>query len=116
MRGRPPPSPPLDWNVPDVCFFLDRPSEMFWTREVTGLCPCLPFSPGRRSYRVTVGNKTCMFEKEKDPTVLRSPSAGKLLQYIVEDGGHICAGQPYAEIEVSHLACCHPVSQPGRCF
>ena len=69
--------------------------------------------PGRRSYRVTVGNKTCMFEKEKDPTVLRSPSAGKLLHYIVEDGGHICAGQPYAEIEVSHMACCRPVSQPG---
>ena len=42
-----------------------------------------------------------MFEKEKDPTVLRSPSAGKLLQYMVEDGGHICAGHPYAEIEVN---------------
>lgn len=42
-----------------------------------------------------------MFEKEKDPTVLRSPSAGKLLQYMVEEGGHICAGHPYAEIEVT---------------
>ncbi len=27
------------------------------------------------SYRITVGNKTCVFEKERDPTVLRSPSA-----------------------------------------
>lgn len=53
------------------------------------------------SYRITVGNKTCVFEKEKDPTVLRSPSAGKLLQYIVEDGGHIFAGETYAEIEVN---------------
>lgn len=53
------------------------------------------------SYRITVGNKTCVFEKEKDPTVLRSPSAGKLLQYIVDDGGHICAGEIYAEIEVN---------------
>lgn len=42
-----------------------------------------------------------MFEKEKDPTVLRSSSAGKLLLYLVEDGGHICAGNSYAEIEVS---------------
>lgn len=42
-----------------------------------------------------------MFEKERDPTVLRSSSAGKLLQYLVEDGGHICAGNSYAEIEVS---------------
>lgn len=53
------------------------------------------------SYRITVGNKTCVFEKEKDPTVLRSPSAGKLLQYLVEDGGHVCAGETYAEIEVN---------------
>lgn len=42
-----------------------------------------------------------MFEKEKDPTVLRSPSAGKLLQYLVEDGGHIISGETYAEIEVT---------------
>lgn len=41
-----------------------------------------------------------MFEKENDPSVLRSPSAGKLIQYIVEDGGHVFAGQCYAEIEV----------------
>ena len=42
-----------------------------------------------------------MFEKENDPSVLRSPSAGKLIQYIVEDGGHVFAGQCYAEIEVT---------------
>lgn len=33
--------------------------------------------------------------------MLRSPSAGKLLQYLVEDGGHVCAGETYAEIEVN---------------
>lgn len=41
-----------------------------------------------------------MFEKERDPTVLRSPSAGKLLQYVVSDGSHVLAGQPFTEIEV----------------
>lgn len=41
-----------------------------------------------------------MFEKENDPSVMRSPSAGKLIQYIVEDGGHVFSGQCYAEIEV----------------
>lgn len=41
-----------------------------------------------------------MFEKENDPSLLRSPSAGKLIQYTVEDGGHVFAGQCYAEIEV----------------
>ncbi|KAJ7416156.1 Acetyl-CoA carboxylase [Willisornis vidua] len=50
-------------------------------------------------YRITIGNKTCTFEKEKDPTVLRSPSAGKLLQYLVEDGGHVDKGKVFAEIE-----------------
>lgn len=55
------------------------------------------------SYRITVGNKTCVFEKEKDPTVLRSPSAGKLLQYMVDDGVHVDAGETYAEIEVTHF-------------
>lgn len=51
-------------------------------------------------YRITIGNKTCVFEKENDPSVMRSPSAGKLIQYIVEDGGHVFSGQCYAEIEV----------------
>lgn len=51
-------------------------------------------------YRITIGNKTCVFEKENDPSILRSPSAGKLIQYVVEDGGHVFAGQCFAEIEV----------------
>ncbi|XP_041854600.1 acetyl-CoA carboxylase isoform X2 [Melanotaenia boesemani] len=74
------------------------------------------------SYRITVGNKTCVFEEEKDPTILRSPSAGKLLQYIVEDGAHVFAGETYAEIEVMKMVmtltvhqsgCIHFVKRPG---
>lgn len=53
-------------------------------------------------YRVVIGNQTCVFEKENDPTLLRAPSAGKLLGYLVEDNGHVYTGQAYAEIEVSH--------------
>ncbi|KAK7925056.1 hypothetical protein WMY93_007366 [Mugilogobius chulae] len=53
----------------------------------------------RCRYRITIGNKTCVFEKENDPSLLRSPSAGKLIQYTVEDGGHVFSGQCYAEIE-----------------
>lgn len=55
-------------------------------------------------YRITIGNKTCVFEKENDPSLLRSPSAGKLIQYTVEDGGHVFSGQCYAEIEVQYVA------------
>lgn len=51
-------------------------------------------------YRIVIGNQTCVFEKENDPSLLRSPSAGKLLSFLVEDGGEVVKGQAYAEIEV----------------
>nr|XP_032635243.1 acetyl-CoA carboxylase 1 isoform X3 [Chelonoidis abingdonii] len=73
-------------------------------------------------YRITIGNKTCVFEKENDPSLLRSPSAGKLIQYVVEDGGHVFSGQCFAEIEVMKMVmtltaaesgCIHYVKRPG---
>jgi len=54
-------------------------------------------------YRVVIGNQTCVFEKENDPTILRSPSTGKLLQFLVDDGTHVFQGQAYAEIEVMKM-------------
>lgn len=54
-------------------------------------------------YRVVIDNLTCVFEKENDPTILRSPSTGKLIQFLIEDGGHVNAGQAYAEIEVMKM-------------
>ncbi|NXJ60581.1 ACACB carboxylase, partial [Rostratula benghalensis] len=71
------------------------------------------FSPSLR-YRITIGNKTCDFEKEKDPTVLRSPSAGKLLQYTVDDGGHVAEGNVFAEIEVMKIIMTLVVEESGR--
>uniref|UniRef100_A0A3Q3ABR9 acetyl-CoA carboxylase n=1 Tax=Kryptolebias marmoratus TaxID=37003 RepID=A0A3Q3ABR9_KRYMA len=73
-------------------------------------------------YRITIGNKTCVFEKENDPSLLRSPSAGKIIQYSVEDGGHVFSGQCYAEIEVMKMVmtltaaesgCIHYVKRAG---
>nr|XP_048305885.1 acetyl-CoA carboxylase 2 isoform X1 [Myodes glareolus]XP_048305892.1 acetyl-CoA carboxylase 2 isoform X1 [Myodes glareolus]XP_048305901.1 acetyl-CoA carboxylase 2 isoform X1 [Myodes glareolus]XP_048305910.1 acetyl-CoA carboxylase 2 isoform X1 [Myodes glareolus] len=66
------------------------------------------------SYRITIGNKTCVFEKENDPTVLRCPSAGKLLQYTVEDGDHVEAGSSYAEMEVMKMIMTLNVQDSGR--
>lgn len=54
-------------------------------------------------YRIVIGNQTCVFEKENDPSLLRSPSAGKLINLLVEDGAHVNKGQPYAEIEVMKM-------------
>ncbi|XP_031574256.1 acetyl-CoA carboxylase-like [Actinia tenebrosa] len=74
------------------------------------------------TYRMTIGSKTCVFQKENDPTVLRSPSAGKLINYLVEDGGHVFQGESYAEIEVMKMVmpltvpesgCVHFVKSPG---
>ncbi|XP_066459958.1 acetyl-CoA carboxylase 2 isoform X1 [Eleutherodactylus coqui] len=65
-------------------------------------------------YRVTIGNKTCVFEKEKDPTVLRSPSTGKLLQYMVEDASHVNAGDCFAEIEVMKMVMTLIVQEAGH--
>lgn len=56
-------------------------------------------------YRIVIGNQTCVFEKENDPTILRSPSAGKLISYVIDDGGHVSKGQAYAEIEVGDAFC-----------
>ncbi|XP_078787302.1 acetyl-CoA carboxylase 1 isoform X4 [Oryzias latipes] len=64
-------------------------------------------------YRITIGNKTCVFEKENDPSLLRSPSAGKIIQYTVEDGGHLFAGQCYAEIEVMKMVMTLTTSESG---
>ncbi|XP_048045918.1 acetyl-CoA carboxylase 1 isoform X5 [Megalobrama amblycephala] len=64
-------------------------------------------------YRIIIGNKTCVFEKENDPSLLRSPSAGKLIQYTVEDGGHVFAGQCYAEIEVMKMVMTLTASESG---
>lgn len=54
-------------------------------------------------YRIVIGNQTCVFDKENDPSLLRSPSAGKLINLIIEDGAHVNKGQPYAEIEVMKM-------------
>ena len=44
-----------------------------------------------------------MFEKENDPTVLMSPSTGKLMKFLVNDGEHVNAGDAFAEIEVMKM-------------
>lgn len=64
-------------------------------------------------YRVIIGNRTCVFEKDNDPSILRSPSAGKLISFLVEDGGHVNAGQVYAELEVMKMVMTLTVSVPG---
>ncbi|XP_077270819.1 acetyl-CoA carboxylase isoform X1 [Temnothorax americanus] len=67
-------------------------------------------------YRIIIGNQTCIFEKDNDPSLLRSPSAGKLINFLVEDGGHVGAGQAYAEIEVMKMVMTVTASEVGSVF
>lgn len=53
--------------------------------------------------RLSVDSKTCLLEQENDPSQLRTPSPGKLVKYTVENGEHVKAGQPYAEVEVMKM-------------
>ncbi|RKF57668.1 Acetyl-CoA carboxylase [Erysiphe neolycopersici] len=53
--------------------------------------------------RLSVDSKTCLLEQENDPSQLRTPSPGKLVKYTVENGEHVKAGQPFAEVEVMKM-------------
>jgi acetyl-CoA carboxylase/biotin carboxylase 1 len=46
---------------------------------------------------------TYTMEKEVDPSQLRSPSPGKLIRYMVNDGEYLKAGEAFAEIEVMKM-------------
>lgn len=65
-------------------------------------------------YRIIIGNQTCIFDKENDPSILRSPSAGKLIGFTIEDGGHVNKGQTYAEIEVMKMVMTLTANEAGK--
>uniref|UniRef100_A0A7E4VD69 Acetyl-CoA carboxylase n=1 Tax=Panagrellus redivivus TaxID=6233 RepID=A0A7E4VD69_PANRE len=50
-------------------------------------------------YKVTIGHNLTVFEKENDPSILRSRNAGRLLQYLKSDGETIGVGEVFAEME-----------------
>ncbi|KAA3676706.1 acetyl-CoA carboxylase / biotin carboxylase 1 [Paragonimus westermani] len=56
-----------------------------------------------QGYRTAINNRTMVFSKETDPSVLRSHSTGKLLQFTVADGAHVSANEVFALIEVMKL-------------
>jgi acetyl-CoA carboxylase/biotin carboxylase 1 len=53
--------------------------------------------------RLSVDSKTCLLEQENDPTQLRTPSPGKLVKFTVDNGEHVKAGEPFAEVEVMKM-------------
>lgn len=46
-----------------------------------------------------IGKTLTIFEKENDPSMLRSKNAGRFLQYLKKDGEHVSVGEVFAEME-----------------
>ena len=53
--------------------------------------------------RLLIGQKTCLIEKEMDPSKVVAVTPGKLVRWLVEDKAHIKADEQYAEIEVMKM-------------
>jgi len=53
--------------------------------------------------RLVIDSATALLSNEHDPSRLLAISTGKLVRFLVEDGAHVEADQPYAEIEVMKM-------------
>ena len=53
--------------------------------------------------RLLIGQKTCLIEKEMDPSKVVALTPGKLVRWLVEDNAHVEADEQYAEIEVMKM-------------
>ena len=47
--------------------------------------------------------------------IFRATSPGKLIRYLIKDGAHVNANQPYAEIEVMKMVTYLFTTQTGKC-
>jgi acetyl-CoA carboxylase/biotin carboxylase 1 len=63
--------------------------------------------------RLVIDGKTCSIGKELDPSHLRSPSPGKLVRFLVQDGAHLQKDDIYAEVEVMKMYLPLIVKDPG---
>ena len=53
--------------------------------------------------RFVIDGKTIVFMKENDPSLIRSDSPGKLIQFFPEEGSMVSEGDIVAEIEVMKM-------------
>ncbi|KAL2915487.1 acetyl-coenzyme-A carboxylase [Polyrhizophydium stewartii] len=74
-----------------MLILVDGHSHLTYTKEESHLT------------QLILDGKTCLLEKENDPTKLRSPSPGKLVRFLVDDGHHLKSGEAFAEIEVMKM-------------
>nr|QEG99472.1 cytosolic acetyl-CoA carboxylase 2 [Lolium rigidum] len=61
--------------------------------------------------RLLINGRTCLLQKEHDPSKLLADTPCKLLRFLVTDGSHVVADTPYAEVEVMKM--CMPLLLPA---
>ncbi|KAJ4822501.1 acetyl-coenzyme-A carboxylase [Turnera subulata] len=61
--------------------------------------------------RLLIDGRTCLLQKDHDPSKLVAETPCKLLRYLVSDGSHVDADTPYAEVEVMKM--CMPLLSPA---
>lgn len=74
---------------------------MVLLRGLKSLVYCIKEGP--TANQLTIDGKPYDFEKDIDPSVLRSPSPGKLTRFHINDGDKLKKGDPYAEMEVMKI-------------
>lgn len=50
-------------------------------------------------FKVVIGKTLTIFEKENDPSMLRSKNAGRFLQYVKKEGQWVEVGDVFGEME-----------------
>lgn len=73
---------------------------LIWIDTKSYLCYFIEEPAGTR---MIIQGKTCIFEKDYDPTKIVAQSAGKLVRFTVQDGTHVKAGDSFAEMEVMKM-------------
>ncbi|XP_042493144.1 acetyl-CoA carboxylase 1-like [Macadamia integrifolia] len=61
--------------------------------------------------RLLIGGRTCLLQNDHDPSKLVAETPCKLLRFLVQDGSHVEADTPYAEVEVMKM--CMPLLLPA---
>ena len=61
------------------------------------------FKEESQSIRLNINGKTALIENDSDPSILRSPTPGKIVRFLVENGDHLSVGSAFAEVEVMKM-------------
>ncbi|XP_042520435.1 acetyl-CoA carboxylase 1-like [Macadamia integrifolia] len=61
--------------------------------------------------RLLIDGRTCLLQNDHDPSKLVAETPCKLLRFLVQDGSHVEADAPYAEVEVMKM--CMPLLLPA---